>query len=184
MLCLDITSDESIKAFVHELGGRGVDVLINNAGILGNERSSSRHGPRFGSIEREDMERTFSVNTASPLMLVQALRANLDSGTRRQVVNISSTLGSLALTDSGEPWAYRASKAALNMVTRSLACEMELSGYTVVAVHPGWVRTEMGGEGADIAAQESAQCLAAFIDGLTPAMNGSFFDRFGSVLAW
>ncbi len=181
---LEVTSDDSIAALAHELRSTPIDVLVNNAGILGNERSADRHGPHFGGLVRDDFDRTIAVNTVSPVMLVQALRPMLDAGVRKQIVNLSSTLGSLELANSSGPWAYRASKAALNMVTRSLAVEPRLAGYTVVSVHPGWVRTEMGGEGGEISAEESARDISAFLDVLRPEHNGGFFDRTGKRLPW
>lgn len=181
---LDVASDPSIASFRGALGDRPIDVLVNNAGILGNEGQAVRHGPHFGGLARADFARVFDVNTTAPLMLVQALHENIEAGARKHVVNISSSLGSLEEAGSSEPWAYRASKSALNMVTRSMSMEPRLGGWTVVAVHPGWVRTAMGGEEGELSAEESAAGLAVFIESLDPDRNGGFFDRFGERLPW
>mgnify|MGYP000585577091 CR=1 FL=1 len=113
-----------------------------------------------------------------------AIAGNLRAGQLRQIVNITSTLGSIARNTSGGFYGYRESKAALNMFTRSLAAELGPEGFTCIVLHPGWVRTDMGGPNAPTTAQESALGIRRVIEGLTEADNGAFFSFEGERMPW
>ena len=159
------------------LGSRPVSLLINNAGIL----------PMMRSLEEIDMdtfERVMDVNTLGPVRVTRAVLPNLRAGQLRQIVNITSTLGSIARNTSGGFYGYRESKAALNMFTRSLAAELGPEGFTCIVLHPGWVRTDMGGPNAPTTAQESALGIRRVIEGLTEADNGAFFSFEGERMPW
>jgi len=121
------------------------------------------------------------VNAIAPYLLGKALLPRMTSGAR--MIAISSGMGSIA--ENGGGWVpYRTSKAALNMAWNSLAMDAKRSGVTVVAVSPGWVKTDMGGAGAEITAQESVSDMRALIDRLTIADTGKFLRRSGSEIAW
>ncbi len=138
------------------------------------------------SVDRVDfamMEQTLAVNTLGPLRVTQALLPNLRAGKRRTIVNMSSQLGSIEQSN-GTWYAYRASKAALNQITKTLSAELASEGFTVVVLHPGWVRTDMGGAGATYTPQESVRGLIAVIEKLGPADNGRFYDFKGNAIPW
>ena len=174
---LDVADEKSIASAAMELHGEPIDVLINNAGVVSEDRS-------INNVTMSDFARVFTANTFGPALVTRALLPNLRTGTRRTVVNISSLLGSLSKVDAGFGHAYCASKAALNMLTVRAAQDLRGDGFTVVTVSPGWVRTDMGGKDAPLAPEESIASLVRTIDGLTPAANGKFLDYDGSPLPW
>ena len=174
---LDVTDAASVAALAKRLDGVPIDVLINNAGI-GDRDDTDVLATDFATFER-----TLAVNTIGPLRVTQALLPNLRAGTRKHIVNMSSRLGSIALNNGKFP-AYRASKAALNQVSRSLSIDLGKQGFVVVAVHPGWVRTDMGGAEAPLLPDESVRGLLALIERLAASDNGRFYDYLGAEIPW
>lgn len=173
---LDVTDRESIAALAASLDGRAIDMLINNAGIF----------PRVSEIENVDADdymQTLAVNTLGPVLVTQAVMPNLREGELKQVVNITSGLASIE-RNSGGFYGYRESKAALNMFTSTLAAELGDDGFIALALHPGWVRTDMGGANANLSPEESVSGMRTVIDGLTPEHNGRYFGYDGSEVAW
>ena len=126
-----------------------IDVLINNAGVIGPDRQSTL------AMDFHGFARTLEINTLAPLAMVQAFLPHLKKGTNPRIITISSLMGSMAHAKS-DRIAYRASKAAVNKVMQGLATDLRGDGISVISMHPGWVRTDMGGAGADISAAESA----------------------------
>ena len=127
------------------------------------------------------------INALAPLLLVRALRANLLAGESRVIANISSRAGSLAegtLDDDDGDYAYRCSKAALNMATVKLAQDLRRDGMTVMSLHPGWVKTDMGGDAAQVPVATSAAGLKAIIDRADMADTGSFRSYDGPRISW
>ena len=180
VLPLDVADARSRAAFAAELplvldeGGR-IDLLLNNAGVL-------HSGERFGKLGEAKLEHSFRVNAMGPLLLVQALAPLLADGAK--VANLSSQLGSIAgCARFGTP-SYNISKAAQNMATALLAHALADRGIVVVALHPGWVQTDMGGEQATETVADSATGLLAVIDGLGDGDSGRFLDWRGEALAW
>lgn len=177
---LDVAHAKSIAALADSLDGRPIDVLINNAGIRGDIGGLS-------TLRPDDFLEVMRVNALAPLLLVQALLPNLIAGSKRMVANISSRAGSLAegtLDDDDGDYAYRCSKAALNMATVKLAQDLRRHGITVLSLHPGWVRTDMGGPEANISVAESAAGLKTIIDGAGLAESGSFRAFDGRAVSW
>lgn len=174
---LEIADEESLGEFARRLAGEPVDVLINNAAV-------GVAGPGIEALSMEDLARVLQINAVGPLAVTQALLPNLRAGRRKLVVNLTSELGSIARNDSGGWYAYRAAKAALNQLTRTLAHELAPEGFTCVSVSPGWVRTDMGGAGAPLSPEESVSAMIELFDRLTPADTGRFFDRRGQDVAW
>ncbi|WOE76183.1 SDR family oxidoreductase [Alterisphingorhabdus coralli] len=173
LLPLNVADDASRDAFVAAIGDQPIDVFINNAGI--------------GGAEGDDPEgwlNTLMVNTVAPSMLAQALKANVASSEQKKLIAMSSTLGSIAMNDSGGMMRYRSSKAALNAAWQSLAIDMRDDGITVATLHPGWVQTDMGGPNASITTPESASGLIQVIDALTFDETGAFKDYTGKALPW
>lgn len=148
----------------------GVDLLITCAGLL---RSTAT---------RQDFTESFLVNAVAPFEVTQTLLPRLKLSTNPRVVNLTSRMGSISENTSGGHYAYRASKAALNMVNRSHA--IDHPWLTSVVVHPGWVRTRMGGESAPVEVPESASGIWRLAQGLTRENSGRFYDYQGKEIPW
>lgn len=177
VLALDVASEEGIASLASALKGQPIDVLINNAGVFGED-------PTLGALSMSEFQRVFGANVFGPALLVRALIANLDAGKRKVVANVSSQLGSISQSGSGFSWSYRSSKAALNMVSVAMHQELSGRGYTCVALCPGWNRTDMGGKEAPLEPADSIRSLVKLIDGLTAARSGKFLDREGAEIPW
>lgn len=183
VLPLDVADARSRETLARELpltagstsGPQPLDLLINNAGVL-------HTGERFGQLSDANFDDSFRINASGPLLLTQALAAQLADGAT--VANISSVLGSIASTERFGTPSYNLSKAAQNMATRLLADALRGRGIRVVALHPGWVQTEMGGEGAQITTAESVTGLLQVLDGLQAADSGAFLDWNGRPVPW
>ena len=175
---LDVTDATAIDTLIRALPASGhLDLLVNNAGVLVS-------GERFGSVRAEDLARSFAVNASAPLLLTQGLVPWLQRGHAAKVLCVSSQLGSIAQAREFRTVSYAMAKAALNMAVRRLAAELGGRGITVAALHPGWVRTDMGGTGAPLRAEESVRGMLAVLGTLTPARGGRFFAYDGSELPW
>ncbi len=175
---LDVTSDESVAAAKGALDGRPIDVLVNNAGIHGPRGTESALAMDF-DVWRE----VFEVNVYGPLRVSQALLANVEAGSGRKIATITSRMGSIGLNPSGS-LAYRSSKAAVNMAMVVFGDAVRARGVAQLLFHPGWVRTDMGGGGADIAPSESAAGLIATIDASGMAQTNSFRTWQGEPIPW
>lgn len=176
ILPLDVRCDDSAQAAAEEAATkvRSLDVLVNNAGVF----------PELGSETLEELplvyfETAFSTNVVGVARVTRVLLPLLSRAPHPRVVNISSRAGLISQKKDARHICYSASKAALNMLTRGMAAELRPRGFTVVAVTPGWVNTEMGGPGAPVRVEDSACSLAAMIECLTPGETGQFLDRDG-----
>ncbi len=180
ILPLDIDDDSSISGALAAVAAKteALDLLVNNAGVSGDEQ-----GRVMGQMTALGVSQVVSTNAVSPLILTQAFRGLLKEGANPRVVMISSGMGSLQRAD-GSSYAYRMSKAAMNMAARVLAFDSAMSGVTTVTVNPGWVQTDMGGAKAALKPEESGSALRALINRLGPADNGKFFQYDGSELPW
>jgi NAD(P)-dependent dehydrogenase (short-subunit alcohol dehydrogenase family) len=174
---LDVADAASVKALAQRLQGVPVDILVNNAGMF------DRRDLTVDKVDFTVMEQTLAVNTLGPLRVTQALMPNLRAGKRRTIVNMSSELGSIEHS-SGRWYAYRTSKAALNQITRTISAELAPEGFICVVLHPGWVRTDMGGAAATYSPQESVAGLVSVIEKLGPSDNGRFYDFKGTAIPW
>jgi NAD(P)-dependent dehydrogenase (short-subunit alcohol dehydrogenase family) len=174
---LDVASPESVEALANRLNGVPIEMLINNAGMLNRSDSS------LDTLDFEVMERTFQVNSLGPLRVTQALLPNLQAGKKKTIVNISSIMGSIELS-SGGSYSYRTSKTALNQINKIISAELAPQGFTSVVIHPGWVRTDMGGSGATLAVPESISAMLEVIEGLTIESTGKFYNYDGEELPW
>ena len=177
---LEVRDSASVAALAAALGTQPLDVLVNNAGI--------NPGSRDLGVDRvapEMVADALDTNLLGSLRVLQAALPALRRSAGPRVVNISSGAGSLAHNSASKPQpAYCISKAALNMLTRCAA--RDLSGIAVVSVSPGWIRTDMGGVGAELGLDEATAALATTIENLHPQQNGQWLDRFGqpSAYAW
>lgn len=174
---LDVTDSNSIRAMAEQLKGQRIDLLINNAGMLGHNAQS------FAETDFDQVIATFDVNSLGPMRVTQALLPNILAGSGKTVIQISSTMGSIA-NNSGGYYGYRASKAALNMLNSSLALELADRGITSVVIHPGWVQTRLGGENAAITVEDSVTGMMQVIAKLGPEDSGRFLNYQGEELPW
>ena len=173
---LDVTDDADIKRLAGQLAGKPIDVLLNNAGITVKDDA-------FGSTNTEAWLRLFHVNCIAPLHLVEALLDNLSAGAQKKAISITSRMGSMGENPEGNYYAYRSSKAALNMAMVNAAAD--LRGRLVLAmIHPGWVQTDMGGKQAPLQPRESVAGIRRVIAGLKPVDSGKFFNYDGSSIPW
>ena len=177
VLTLDAADERSIAGLPEQLGGQAIDVLINNAGVSADDKS-------IVNVSGKEMEAVFRVNSFAPVLVSKALLPNLRSARRRVIINITSQLGSLTNYSSGWSYSYCASKAALNMFTRAMAAELKVEGFTCVALHPGWVQTDMGGPGAPLAPEASVSSMLMEIDSLGADANGRFLNYEGQPIEW
>ncbi|BAK66954.1 putative oxidoreductase [Sphingobium sp. SYK-6] len=176
-LALDVSDPAGIATFAAALEGRAIDLLINNAGISGPARQSAT------DMDFDGFAQVLDVNVLGPLRVTQALLPNLRKAPAGKIAVVSSLMGSMASPQSGHV-AYRASKTAVNKVFQCLAADLSAEGIAVACLHPGWVRTDMGGAGADIDVATSAGGLRAVLDALDVARTGRFWNYDGSELAW
>ena len=174
---LDVTDDASVAALAEALGGRAVDLLVNNAGIYPRESG-------LASLDLDDVKLAFDVNALGPLRVTRALLPNLREGHGKKIVHVSSSMGSIASNGRGGSYAYRASKTALNSFNKTLSIELAGEGFVAIVVNPGWVRTDMGGPNARLTPEQSVAGLLKVIAGLEPGDNGRFFDHSGEELPW
>ncbi len=173
---LDVSDAASIKALAEALKGRPIDFLINNAG-LGDRADISR-------LDYDRFEEILRVNTIAPIRVLDALTPNLAAGKDKIAAALSSQLGSIENTDMGFGLAYRVSKAGLNMGLRTAAHTLSGKGITLLALHPGWVKTDMGGDGAPVEPADSAAGLYKVITGAGPSKELRFYDFEGKTLPW
>jgi NAD(P)-dependent dehydrogenase (short-subunit alcohol dehydrogenase family) len=174
---LAVDDPASIAALGERLAGVPIDVLINNAGIRDT-------GDGLAELRAETLQHVFAVNAVGPMLVVQALLSSLRAGSGRRIAHITSTLGSIGDNTSGGAYAYRASKAALNMLNKSLAVELDREGFVCVVLSPGWARTDMGGADAPLSVETSVRGLLAVVDGLAPGSSGRFYNHDGRELRW
>lgn len=179
VLALDVNHASQRASLADILQGQPIDILFNNAGVSGGwERQD------FGHTDAESWEQTLRSNVIAPLKMMETLVEHVAASQLRIMANMSSRMGSIADNSSGGTYLYRSSKAALNMVCVSAAHDLARRGITVVALHPGWVRTDMGGDAATLSVADSAAALRRNLAGLTQADNGRFIDIDGSTLPW
>jgi len=174
---VDVTDDASVAALAAALEGVAVDVLVNNAGVMGKMQA-------LEDLDMADVMRTFDTNTLGPLRVTGRLLPSLLRGAAKKVVHITSGMGSIGDNTSGGAYGYRMSKAALNMACRSMAIDLRRHGISAVVVNPGWVKTDMGGRSAPTPVEESAKKIIALVDRVGLAESGSFLDYRGHGWPW
>lgn len=174
----DMQDISTLQALAYELRNESIDILFCNAGVYG----SAQH--RFGQIDAADWLDTFQVNTIGPAKLIEFFHQHLCAGKARLVACMSSKMGSMDDNGSGGSYIYRSSKAALNAVVKSLSIDLKADGICCVALHPGWVKTDMGGPGAEISAEQSVSAMLGHLDNLALSDSGRFIDIDGRDIPW
>lgn len=175
---MDLADEESVTAFARRLDRVPIDTLIHNAAI-------GSAGPLLEHLSATALAENYRINAIGPIRLTQALLPNLRAGSAKQVIGVSSTAGSISTNETRGGWyAYRASKAALNQLIRTMALELGSEGFTCVVLSPGWVRTDMGGPNANLSAKESVEGMITVLNRLTSADNNRFFNYLGQSVPW
>lgn len=172
---LDVSNDASVAAFAERLPPGDVHVLWNCAGV-----GSTRGG--LDDFDAADALRIYDVNAVGPIRVVRALRDRFAKGAK--LAQVTSRMGSIADNQMGGMIAYRMSKAALNQANKCMSLALAESGVTCVAIHPGWVKTEMGGPNAPLDAETSAGNMIGVVDRVTIEHTGSFLDHTGATIPW
>ena len=174
---LDVSDGLRVASLARELADVPIDLLINNAGIPGPEA-------HFGSHDYDDWLQLFAVNSIAPMRMAERFVEQVTASKRKMIVNISSRLGSIGENKEGDFYPFRSSKAALNMITKGLSVDLAERGICVVALHPGWVHTEAGGEAAPLSVEDSVHAMRELLDRLTLEDSGKFLAYDGSPIPW
>ncbi len=177
---LDVADFDAVDRLAADLDGTPIDILILNAG-----RTKRPQG--IGNMDYDIFAEIFRINTMAPLKIAEALVENVAASEQKKIIGISSRLGSITFATAadrtfdlrGPYYPYRVTKAALNMVMRTMAAELEPSGILTASLCPGWVRTRMGGDNATYSTAESVGWMRRIIDRLTPENSGAFFSHEG-----
>lgn len=173
---VDVTDQASVDALVHAIAAP-VDTVINNAGI-------NRPHQRLSDLDLAATAEIYATNALGPLRVAHALLPLVRRGTAKKLVHITSGMGSIADNQSGGSYGYRMSKAALNMMSKSLAVDLRGEGILSIVINPGWVKTDLGGASAPTAVEDSVRGILARIDEATLETSGSFLNWKGGTYAW
>ena len=181
---LDVGDFDAVDRLASKLRSRSIDLLINNAGIFGPKRGADGdYRQSLGQIDYGIMSEVIRINTLAPLKMAEAFRHHVAASHEKKIVTISSGLASITETDSAQ-YAYRASKAAVNMIMATLANDLRGDGVIVAALNPGWVKTDMGGATATLEVEDSIRQLRNRIAALGTADSGAFINYNGKRLNW
>jgi NAD(P)-dependent dehydrogenase (short-subunit alcohol dehydrogenase family) len=176
---VDVSKFEQIDALSKKLTNISIDLLINNAGIYPDSTDSG-----FGALGYDFWTQAFLVNTMSPVKMAEAFLPQIKRSNKKLLVNISSLMGSIADNTSGGSLFYRTSKAALNAAMKTLSIDLEKQQIGVLTLHPGWVKTDMGGRNALISVNESVLGMRTVIENYASHQSGSFIKFDGTSLPW
>lgn len=176
---LDVADTLSVRQLAESLQGTAIDMLINNAGISG-----SFERQKVGHVDYDDWLRVLDTNILGPTRMVEAFLPHLESGDQKRVVMISSRMGSVGEDTSGNFYAYRSSKAALNMTTRAMAVDLADRAIKFINLHPGWVQTAMGGENADWKPEDTVANMRKTLASLPAETSDVFLDNQGREITW
>lgn len=181
---MDVTDAGQVDALAKEIEGQPLDVLINNAGVLGSPNfDRGGAGQNLGDIDYDGLRRTLEVNTIAPLKVTEALLPNLELGEQKKLIALTSRMGSIGTMDGGFI-SYRTSKAALNAIMRNLSIALKEKGIAVAVLHPGWVKTDMGSDAAPVEIVDSVKGLIEQIDHLHLEHTGCCKDHTGETIPW
>ena len=180
-IALDITSSDSVRDFGHALGDTPIDILFNVAGVYGKQDNL---GSLAADLELSDLAHTFQVNALGALRVALAALPNVRKGQAKKLAHVTSGMGSLADNKSGGSYGYRMSKAALNMMSVTLAVDLRAEGIASYVINPGWVQTDMGGASAPLTVTQSVEGIVREIERATFADTGAFLNWNGHRYPW
>ena len=183
---LEVCDHAQVDALARSLAGSPIDVLINCAGIMGRETfaTGGMAMQRFGSTDFEEWIDTLRTNLLAPMKIAEAFVEHVAASEQKKIVTLTSILGSMARNQIGGLYAYRSSKAGVNAMMKSMAIDLRRRGIIAVPMHPGWVRTDLGGPRAELDCEASVTGMRRVIAALTPAQSGSFLQWDGGELPW
>jgi NAD(P)-dependent dehydrogenase (short-subunit alcohol dehydrogenase family) len=173
---LDVARAADVTAASKRLAGTSIDLVVCNAGVAGARAAV------LSAVTQADFDQVMRTNVLGPMWISAALADRLRPGGK--IAYLSSRMGSIGAMSNAGSALYRASKAALNAVVKAVALELASRGVTAIALHPGWVKTDMGGAGADIDAETSVAGMRAVIEGAGPRVSGHFLDYTGKEIPW
>lgn len=174
LFSLDVADFAQVDALAHQLKNQKIDVLINNAGVY----------PDSSSGDADAWLEAFKINSIAPFKIATAFTPHIANSKLKKLATLSSKMGSMDDNTSGGSYVYRSSKAAVNMVMKSLSIDLKPLGIAVVTLHPGWVLTDMGGTNALIDTQTSVSGLRQVIQSLSLSNSGQFIAYDGKVINW
>ena len=174
---LDLNSDESLDNFVQQISSQKIDILIHNAGIFRDEQLDE-------DLDIDSWMNELRINAVIPIILARKLKSNLQMGLSKKIVFISSQMGSIDDNYSGRFYFYRSSKSALNSAAKSLSIDWKEDGISILILHPGWVKTDMGGDNAKLEIPDSISQMIKVINDLNLTNSGSFVNYAGEKLEW
>jgi NAD(P)-dependent dehydrogenase (short-subunit alcohol dehydrogenase family) len=174
---LEVTDQKQVKALAKKLKDADIDVLLNNAGMLTGYEA-------FGKTDAQSWLKTLHVNTVAPLQIAEAFLEHVARFDQKKIVSITSGMGSIGRGPEGGSYAYRSSKAGLNMVMATAANDLKSRKVVVAVISPGWVKTDMGGPSASITPKTSAEGIRKVIAKLGPKTSGHFFNYSGEEIPW
>ncbi len=173
---LDVTDQDEIEKLKKSIDSP-IDVLINNAGYLLHDE--------LENVTHDEMIKTFKINAVAPLLMLNAFKDKIAKSQLKLIANVSSSMGSISDNTSGGYYSYRASKAALNMIMKSAAIDLAPLGVAVLLLHPGWVKTRMGGDQAAVEAPVSVKGMRQVIQSYKPTQGEVKFIRYnGEIVPW
>lgn len=176
---LDVADHSQIEQLSRELSHQTIDLLINNAGVYPPEQ-----GDAFGKTDYAAWVHAFEVNTMAPLKMTEAFMPQISKSGLKTIITITSKMGSIADNRGGGSYIYRASKAAVNIVMKSLSIDLHSQQITAVLLHPGWVRTDMGGPNGLISTEQSVTGMRRVISSLKLEDSGKFYAFDGQIVPW
>lgn len=176
VLLASLTDDQQMHNALEQIGDRPLDVVINNAGAMDDNG--------FGAFDRARWHEVFDINVFTPMAVAERLVENVAAAGNGRIVTISSILGSIEKNSDGGMYGYRASKAAVDAIMRTMAIDLAGRGILCAALHPGWVKTDMGSQRAPLTPAESVSGLIKVIAGLDASSAGKLLDWRGRTLPW
>ena len=183
---LDVVDHGQIAALARQLDGLPIDVLLNSAGTMGSESFAEKGMTlqRFGQTDYDDWMRTLRVNVFGPMKMAEAFVEHVAASEQKKIVTLTSIVGSMTQNTFGGLYEYRSSKAAANCIMKCMALDLRRRGIIALPMHPGWVRTEIGGPRGELDAETSVSGLRRVIAGLAIAHAGHFLQWDGRELPW
>ena len=175
---LDLLDKDSPNILSNFLENEPIDLFINNAGVIG---KSAQH---FKSVSLDSWLEVLKVNLIAPLLITQSIIKNIEKSSEKKIYILSSKVGSIEDNKSGGMYVYRSSKTALNQIVKSLSIDLKPLGISVISLHPGWVRTDMGGPNALISVEESVNGMVGVISNTNISNSGQFINYDGTELPW
>jgi NAD(P)-dependent dehydrogenase (short-subunit alcohol dehydrogenase family) len=175
---LDVTDHGRIADLARELDDQPIDLLFNNAGVYGQDDAV------FGNTDENLWLHAMRINVIAPMKMMEAFVRHVAGSRHKLMASLSSKMGSMADNGSGGSYVYRSSKAALNAVLKSAAIDLQPMGIRVAILHPGWVKTAMGGPHAEITTEESVTAMRGILARMKPGDSGCFHDIDGSLIPW